>query len=55
MIHHHDCLEFLSIFIVTKNTYGKNLKALTSKLFEENASLISSSVTVALENVAKLK
>lgn len=31
------------------NTYGKNLKFFTSKAFVVNASLISSSVTVALD------
>lgn len=32
-------------------TYGKNLNAFTSKLLAVNASLISSSVTVALHDV----
>lgn len=34
-----------------KKTYGKNLKAFTSKLFLVNASRMSSSVTVVLQEM----
>lgn len=43
-----------SIYNVKYNTYGKNLKALTSKVFFVNASLISSSVQDDLEGKHEL-
>lgn len=41
------------LIIVNAATYGKNLNAFTSKLLVVNASLISSSVTVALQEKRK--
>lgn len=41
------------LMIVNAATYGKNLNAFTSKLLVVNASLISSSVTVALREESK--